>query len=345
MIMQPDILSREETFLLGEYELPRLFNGLWQLSSNSWGSAPAAKIRRQMATYAENGYTAFDMADHYGSAEILFGEFRQNWPHPEEIFGATKWCVFRTVEPTRAQVEAAVNERRERMKSERVDLLQFHWQDYDHPGYLTAMHHLRDLQREGKISLLGLCNFDTIHMDEICTELGPGSIVSNQVQFSLIDMRPLSMMAEVCHKHNVKLLTYGTLCGGFLSDSWLGKEEPDLYSGSLTPSQRKYLDMIVKAWGSWSLFQSLLSLLRSIADKYEGTSIANIATRWVLDHSFVGAVIIGVRMGVSEHTDENRKVYGFRLSADDRAAIQGVLLQSNGPELIRTIGDCGAEYR
>ena len=28
-------------------------------------------------------------------------------------------------------------------------------------------------------------------------------------------------------------------CGGFLSDQWLGKEEPDLYSGSLTPSQRK----------------------------------------------------------------------------------------------------------
>lgn len=59
MIMQPDFLLTEETFVLGKYELPRLFNGLWQLSSNSWGSAPAAKIRRQMATYAENGYTAF----------------------------------------------------------------------------------------------------------------------------------------------------------------------------------------------------------------------------------------------------------------------------------------------
>ncbi|RPD63845.1 Aldo/keto reductase [Lentinus tigrinus ALCF2SS1-6] len=343
--MQPETPFRKETFLLGPFELPRLFNGLWQLSSNSWGSAPAAKIRRQMATYAENGYTAFDMADHYGSAEILFGEFRQKWPHPEEIFGATKYCVFRKIEPTRGRIEAAVNERLERMKLERVDLLQFHWQDYDDPGYLTAMKHLQDLQREGKIALLGLCNFDSIHMDEICAELGPGSIVSNQVQFSLIDIRPLSRMAEVCRKHNVKLLTYGTVCGGFLSDRWLGREEPDMYSGSLTPSQRKYLDMIVKAWGSWSLFQSLLSVLRSIADQYEGMSIANIATRWVLDHSFVGAVIIGARMGVSEHTDDNRKVYGFRLSVDDRAAIQEVLAQSNGPQLIRTIGDCGAEYR
>ena len=50
-------------------------------------------------------------------------------------------------------------------------------------------------------------------------------------------------------------------------------------------------------------------------------------------------------MGVSEHTDDNRKVYGFRLGADDRAVIQEVLAQSNGPQLIRTIVDGGAEYR
>lgn len=30
-------------------------------------------------------------------------------------------------------------------------------------------------------------------------------------QFSLIDSRPVVRMAKVCEKHNVKLLTYGTL--------------------------------------------------------------------------------------------------------------------------------------
>ncbi|PIL34107.1 hypothetical protein GSI_03818 [Ganoderma sinense ZZ0214-1] len=194
------------------------------------------------------------------------------------------------------------------MHSRRVDLLQltafscgwqFHWQDYSDTNYLKALHHLKDLQSEGKIELIGLCNFDSAVMDEICTELGPGTIVSNQVQFSLVDIRPLYAMADVCSRHNVKLLTYGTVCGGFLADSWLGKEEPDLYSGALTPSQRKYLDMITRAWGSWSLFQELLAVLRSIADKYEGMSIANVATRWVLDHPFVGAVIIGNKISVS----------------------------------------------
>jgi len=152
-------------------------------------------------------------------------------------------------------------------------------------------------------------------------------------------------MTDVCQKHNAKLLTYGTLCGGFLSDSWLGEPEPQLYDGSLTPSQRKYLDMILKAWGDWSLFQELLSVLRSIGDRHGGVSIANVATRWVLDQPGVGAVIIGVRMGIAEHKDDNKKTFGFALTAQDNAAIQAVLENSNGDRLIATIGDCGAEYR
>ncbi|GBE81301.1 Aldo/keto reductase [Sparassis crispa] len=284
-------------------------------------------------------------ADHYGSSEIIFGQFRQNLPHPESVVGATKWCVFRPTNPTRAVVEAAVQERLDRMQAQRVDLLQFHWQDYSDKGYLTALRYLQDLQAEGKIATIGLCNFDTIRTDEICTELGPGSIVSNQIQFSLIDTRPLHGMADVCGKHGIKLLTYGTLCGGFLADKWFHKAEPDLYSGNLTPSQRKYLDMILKAWGDWSLFQSLLSVLRDIGDRHGGVSIANVATRWVLDHPCVGAVIIGARMGLSEHTDDNQKVFALQLTNADKAAIEVVLERSNGRRLITTIGDCGAEYR
>ena len=44
-------------------------------------------------------------------------------------------------------------------------------------------------------------------------------------------------------------------------------------------------------------------VLRAIADKYEGMSIANVATRWVLDHPFVGAVIIGKKSAVDLATD------------------------------------------
>jgi aryl-alcohol dehydrogenase-like predicted oxidoreductase len=234
----------------------------------------------------------------------------------------------------------------ERMRSRRVDLLQFYWQDYSDKDYLIALDYLCELKDEGLITSIGLCNVDTIRTDEICTQLGPGAIVSNQVQFSIIDTRPLHGMADVCEKHGLKLLTYGTLCGGFLADKWLGAPEPDLYSDDmkLTPSQRKYLDMIVKAWGTWELFQSLLVVLRRIGDRH-GRSIANIATRWVLDHHFVGAVIIGARLGLSEHPQENHQAFGFHLSPQDNDAIEAILRRSNSRTIISSIGDCGAEYR
>ncbi|KAJ7728514.1 NADP-dependent oxidoreductase domain-containing protein [Mycena metata] len=326
-----------ETFDLGPHkDITRLWCGLWQLSSNAWGSAPVPRIRKCMGEHVDLGFTAF--ADHYGSAEIIFGQFRKSLPVPDTVIGATKWCVFKPTIPSRAVVEAAVRERLARMQTEHVDLLQFHWQDYADKGYLTALEILDDLRGEGLVSAIGLCNFDTIRTDEICTQLGPGIIVSNQVQFSLIDTRPLHGMTDVCRRHGVKLLVYGTL---------VNEPEPDLYSGQLTPSQRKYLDMIVKAWGNWALFQRLLRCLRGIGDRHGGISIANIATRWVLDQDAVGAVLVGARLGLSDHLDDNLKVFQpeCRLTREDREAIENVLAYSNGRKIITTIGDCGAEYR
>jgi hypothetical protein len=65
-------LEVKDTFQLGETKLPRIFCGLWQLSSPAWGSAPATKIMNGFARYVQRGLTAFDMADHYGDAEIMF---------------------------------------------------------------------------------------------------------------------------------------------------------------------------------------------------------------------------------------------------------------------------------
>lgn len=61
--------------------------------------------------------------------------------------------------------------------------------------------------------------------------------------------------------------------------------------------------MILRAWGTWDLFQTLLHLLRDIADRHGGVSIANVATRWVLEHRFVGAAILGAVLLPIFHID------------------------------------------
>lgn len=54
---------------------------------------------------------------------------------------------------------------------------------------------------------------------------------------------------------------------------------------------------------------------------------------------------LGARLGLSEHPDDNHKVFGFQLTQNDNIAIENVLDRSKGRQTITSIGDCGAEYR
>jgi hypothetical protein len=54
-----------ESFILGPHQVPRLFNGLWQLSSPAWGAGSARSQEAALAQLVRAGFTAADMADHY----------------------------------------------------------------------------------------------------------------------------------------------------------------------------------------------------------------------------------------------------------------------------------------
>lgn len=101
---------------------------------------------------------------------------------------------------------------------------------------------------------------------------------------------------------------------------------------------------MINIWGGWELFQTLLQTLEQIAKKHS-VGISVVATSWVLDHPYVGAVIVGTRLGVSEHTQENLKVYGCRLDEADKVALEEVLSKSRRKEMFLQMGDCGSEYR
>jgi aryl-alcohol dehydrogenase-like predicted oxidoreductase len=289
------------------------------------------------------GFTTWDLADHYGPAEDLIGELRRELPAARgsaalgEMQAFTKWVPHPGPMP-RAVVEEAIAVSQRRMNMERLDLLQFHWWDYDDLRYLDALRHLSALRDEGRVRHLALTNFDTPHLERIVSE--GIEVVSNQVQYSLVDLRPEVQMVERCQRLGVQLLTYGTLCGGLLTDRYLGRPEP-VRAELNTASLQKYKRM-VDAWGGWDLFQRLLRSLREIADKH-GLSIANVAVRAILDRPAVAGVIVGVRLGVSDNLEDNARVFALHLDAEDDDRIATVLRESH--DLYRIIGDCGDEYR
>jgi aryl-alcohol dehydrogenase-like predicted oxidoreductase len=204
---------------------------------------------------------------------------------------------------------------------------------------MDALKYLSDLQNKGIIKHVGLTNFDTERM-QIMIDSGL-HIISNQVQYSIIDRRPEVKMIPSCLKHNISLLAYGSICGGLISERYLGRTQEPSIADLDTLSLQKYKKMI-DAWGGWKLFQELLSTLNKIAQKHN-VSIANVATRYILDKSAVAAVIIGVRLGLVNHRNNNLQVFDFSLDKSDYDEIEAVCTKSNS--LFDTIGDCGDEYR
>ena len=314
----------------------RILNGMWQVAGGH-GRINPQKALEEMIKYHNTGFTTWDLADIYGPAEDFIGDFCRSLPEQErqKVQALTKW-VPDPQRITRQITQGSIDRSLRRMGLGSLDLIQFHWWDYNNPYYIDALKYLSDLRDEGKIKNVGLTNFDTERM-QIMKEAGL-KIVSNQVQYSIVDRRPEVRLGKFCSDNNMSMLAYGTICGGLLSERYLGKPEPhDLDTASL----QKYKHM-VDAWGGWELFQELLSVLNDIGQKHK-VSIANIATRYILEKPAVAGVIIGVRLGIASHRDENERVFGFRLDNDDNSGIEEVCKKSN--DLFGIIGDCGDEYR
>jgi aryl-alcohol dehydrogenase-like predicted oxidoreductase/enamine deaminase RidA (YjgF/YER057c/UK114 family) len=320
--------------LNGGLTLPRIVCGLWQVADIERSGIPIdpGKGGDALQAYVSAGFNAFDMADHYGTAELITGNLLRRYPAAGKPLAFTKWCP----EPgpmTREVVRAGVQERLDRLGVSKVDLLQFHWWSFEHPAWLDALHELKALKDEGLVGAIGVTNFDAAHLSLAVADGIP--IDSNQVSFSVVDRRASHDLTAFCAASGVKLLAYGTLNGGFLSEKWLGKPEPKDIPDWSKSKYKRFIDVA----GGWAVYQELLSALAGIA-KAHGVSLSNVATRWVLEQPAVAAIIIGARIGENAHHESNRQVFDFALTPQDHAALANVFAR-----MTPIPGDCGDEYR
>lgn len=326
----------ERVELAPGFTISRVVTGLWQIADmeRDGRRIDLPSTADSMGPYAQAGFTTFDMADHYGSAEDVAGIYRTRPMPDRHVQLLTKW-VPKPGPITRVEVRAAVLRSMHRLRTDAIDLLQFHAWSYADPSWLDALFWLDELRSEGLVRHLGLTNFDTAHL-RVAVESGI-PVATNQVSFSLLDRRARGQMTEYCLSCGVKLLAYGTIAGSFLSERWLGKPEPD-WSALGTWSEMKY-GRFIRAAGGWYALQRLLVAAYAVAARH-GVSIANVACRSILEAPAVGAIIIGARLGESAHIDDNFRLFSFALSEDDRREIESAV-----ETLDHIPGDCGDEYR
>ncbi len=310
------------------YEISRVLNGLWQLSPGHTisGTLDIDDIKYAFSQLVDQGFTTFDLADIYGAAEDVLGSFLADLKNgsglkPEDIQIHEKYVpdydILTTVKFS--DTERIVDRSLKKLGRDYIDLMQYHWWDYDVDRYVDVAQNLVKLQEKGKIRYIGVTNFDTEHLKKLVD--GGIPVISCQSQYSVFDRRVEKTMIEYGKTAQIQQICFGTLAGGLVSERYLGVNKDELELE--TRSQVKYMQVIEASLG-FNGYQKLLALLNEIAQTHQ-VQIAQVATRYILEKDGVAATIIGIRN--SRHVADNAKIFSFDFEPNEIGQIDSFLAQ------------------
>lgn len=232
-----------------------------------------------LAEALDSGINYFDTADLYdfGVNEEIIGKVLK--PHRKDIILATKagnrWNKEKTSwswDPSKAYIKQAVKDSLQRLQTDYIDLYQLHGGTLDDPIDET-IEAFEELKQEGLIRAYGI---SSIRPNVIHEYAQRSSIVSNMMQYSLLDRRPEEWFS-LLEKQHVSVIARGPLAKGLLSERMLAK-------ASAKVREDGYLDYS---------FQELEVLLSSIKETFKERSMNEIAFQYVLSSPAVSAVIPG----------------------------------------------------
>ncbi|MFZ1743026.1 MAG: aldo/keto reductase [Pontixanthobacter sp.] len=323
-----------------DYSISRVIKGNWQIADDHSSSVcDNDEMYQHMAAFVDAGINVFDCGDIYYGVEERIGNFIERFRAERGASSANAIAVHTKFIPaflqeddlrnlTRQQIEDSIDRSLRRLKIERLNLVQFHWWLYSIEGSVDAALVLKDLQKAGKIHHIGVTNFNVSELSKI-VDAGV-DVVSNQVQYSVTDGRPKNGMAEYCANNNMHMLCYGSMGGGLIGRKWKGIPDPGKPAFENVSLDKYY--RIVRDFGGWALFQELLEALADIAAAHD-VAIPVVASRYVLEQPSVGAVIQGARH--ARHLAANLKLFSFEFSAEEKRAVENILMRAKGPA-----GDC-----
>jgi aryl-alcohol dehydrogenase-like predicted oxidoreductase len=222
-----------------------------------------------------------------------------------------------------------------------ADMVQFHWWSLSKDGssktFLKAGRALSKLKEQGKIHHLAGCNMDTTNLKMLVDD--GMAVEANQVQYSLLDRRAEVRLLEYCKESGIKLLVFGVVAGGLLSEKFLGVSQSAAQGMLDSVSRRMYWSSLQRWSRDWSLFQDLLKVLKSVGEKHvlpQGpATIAMVASVWALQRlenlGSGGSLILGVRD--ARHIDEHTALLSglLRLDNQEMLDIQQVLDRGAAP--------------
>lgn len=297
--------------------------GPWQFG---WGPQDDDDSIRTIRRAVERGMNWIDTAAVYGvgHSEEVVGRALREMPAGDRPYVFTKcsltWDENRTVYHSlegasiRKEVEGSLR----RLQTERIDLYQIHWPVWPTtpagqvaPGTVEeAWETLAALRREGKVSWIGVSNFDVAALRSIQKIETPTSL---QPPYSLLRPEIEQELLPFCLEHNIGVIPYSPMQSGLLTGTMTRERIAAFPEGDFRRNNRFYQEPMVTRG------LAMAERLREIGGRH-GRSAAEGALAWVLAHPAITAVIVGARR--PEQIDELIGAMEFRLSPAELAELR-----------------------
>jgi aryl-alcohol dehydrogenase-like predicted oxidoreductase len=288
--------------------------------NNFGGRIDEAATGKVVAAALEAGITLFDTADIYGGARSEEYLGRALGSRRADVIVATKFAMPMGEGPytaggSRRYVMRAVEASLRRLGTDYIDLYQMHAPDITTPIEET-LEALTDLVHEGKVRYIGSSNFagwQVADADWTARTRGLSRFVAAQNEWSLLRRAVEREVVPACEHVGVSLLPYFPLAGGALTGKYR--------RGEPAPSGTRLAGDSGSRW----LTDKNFARIEALTDfaTASGRTVGELALAWLASQRVVCSVIAGATR--PEQVRENVAAVEWRLSRDERAAVDGLL--------------------
>ncbi len=193
----------------------------------------------------------------------------------------------------RRQIKLAVEDSLRRLQTDYIDLYQTHWPDHGMP-YEEILGVMTELIQQGKIRAAGCSNETSWGLMKSLWQSERNDLAryeTVQNNFSLINRRCESELAQVCRREQVSLLPYSPLGGGVLTGKY----------NDCVPDGARFADYLInggerqKRMAHRFVNPRTIEVTRRVAAIAQdiGTSAPALALAWSKQHDFVASTIVG----------------------------------------------------
>lgn len=283
------------------------------MGTMTFGSQCDKKLSHAICDQAwDAGIDFFDAAEMYpvppkeetfGITEEIFGKWLKTKPR-DAVVVATKitgpghgWFVppVRHGRTTldRHQIIRACEDSLRRLGTDYIDLYQTHWPDHGMP-YEEVLGALTELRAAGKVRVIGASNetsWGVMKSLWAADRCGTDRYETVQNNFSLINRRCESELAQCLRREKLSLLPYSPLGGGVLTGKYQdGAPDGARFTAYLTDGNDRQ-----KAMATRFVNDRTLETTRRLAEIAQsiGTTVTALSVAWSRQHDFVASTIIG----------------------------------------------------